>query len=459
MTSAHNEHNNTTLLTSSPPITMAKWIDSSIGIHSFLTFDSKTTPENIQHFANKIDYVWGSTEHNVQHWRQSSNPDVVLSYYMPFSRDPTPHPTGTPPTSLPWWVDNYPELVLYQCDGITPAWECFAGEGCSHVSVPLDLTNPETLKYQMNNGVIPAAKAGYNAIALDNYALNNEWSACGSYKGINHSWVQLYDQINPKKDPQYTLDVLNWTSRACAAIHQIGLLVIPNYSVMRLNEQTLQVVNVTDGILAEGGFVSWNPIPNTSSYDTLPPLTNPIKFQEQILFVRHLQRANKGFFAIQEWGPGVDYNLNPSCQPHNLTRTVKQFVAAAYMMSNGNCSGTFLTCIQCYGGGCGGVGNFSVWDPEWNAKVGVPLGEPQMNNDNGVWSRNYSTGLALVNPNNTHDFVFVLPTLKSITVTKSIGQGKNDGDDEVDIWRDVYGKEVGENVTLIAATGMVLLHG
>lgn len=76
-----------------------------------------------------------------------------------------------------------------------------------------------------------------------------------------------------------------------------------------------------------------------------------------------------------------------------------------------------------------------------------------MNNDNGVWSRNYSTGLALVNPNNTHDFVFVLPTLKSI------GQGKNDGDDEVDIWRDVYGKEVGENVTLIAATGMVLLHG
>ena len=107
------------------------------------------------------------------------------------------------PDCLPWWKENHPDLVLYQCDKVTPCWECFSGEGCRHDSVPLDLTNPKTLeymslqsfchkylqcasiwgafydvvvarsRYQMSSAVLPAAKAGYNAIALDNYGLTN----------------------------------------------------------------------------------------------------------------------------------------------------------------------------------------------------------------------------------------------------------------------------------------------
>lgn len=63
-------------------------------------------------------------------------------------------------TALPWWQENHPELVLYTCDRKTPAWECFAGEGCSHVSVPFDLTNPGTLAFQIEEGVLPALQAG-----------------------------------------------------------------------------------------------------------------------------------------------------------------------------------------------------------------------------------------------------------------------------------------------------------
>lgn len=72
----------------------------------------------------------------------------------------TPEPGGGS-TALPWWKANKPDLVLYTCDRKTPAWECFAGEGCSHVFVPLDLKNPATLEYQMESGVLPAAKLGY----------------------------------------------------------------------------------------------------------------------------------------------------------------------------------------------------------------------------------------------------------------------------------------------------------
>ena len=66
----------------------------------------------------------------------------------------------------------------------------------------------------------------------------------------------------------------------------------------------------------------------------------------QVLFIRNLQRYGKGFFAINEWGAGPDYHLNPSGQPHNITKDIKQFVAASFMMVNGGTCGVYLTCIQ-----------------------------------------------------------------------------------------------------------------
>ena len=117
------------------------WPNSTAdGVHTFLTFDSAMEHQkaNITAFASRIDYVWGASAANVATWRASPNPAVVLSKYIPFTRDPAPHVTPVPNTSgsgLPWWQTHKPELVLYRCDRKTPAWECFAGEGCAHVSV------------------------------------------------------------------------------------------------------------------------------------------------------------------------------------------------------------------------------------------------------------------------------------------------------------------------------------
>jgi len=51
---------------------------------------------------------------------------------------------------------------------------------------------------------------------------DNEWGACGSFSGPNGSWVQKYDAQNPKDDPQYALDVLDWTRRFVEACHREG---------------------------------------------------------------------------------------------------------------------------------------------------------------------------------------------------------------------------------------------
>jgi hypothetical protein len=130
-------------------------------------------------------------------------------------------------------------------------------------------------------------------------------------------------------------------------------------------------------------------------------------------------------------------------EPTNITRSIRQFIAAAFLMTNGHSSGVFLTCIQCYGGGCGGVGNFSIWEPEWNAKVGVAMEEPILNVSTGIWSRKHSTGLTVVNPTNVSE-IFFLPK-----ISEENGGGA---------WYDVYGNKQDKTVTLSPTEpGMVLV--
>ena len=71
------------------PPPLAKWKNSSTGIHAFLTFDSGATLPAIAAFGNRIDYVWGadSKPEHIAAWRKV-NPNIVLSHYIPFTRDP-----------------------------------------------------------------------------------------------------------------------------------------------------------------------------------------------------------------------------------------------------------------------------------------------------------------------------------------------------------------------------------
>lgn len=425
---------NATITWAPPRVSPRKtdWANSTEGVHAFLTFDSRASAEQISANGTKADFVWGASKGHLGSWA-AANPNVVLSHYIPFSRDPAAGAhVDASKDGLPWWQSNHPSLVLYTCDRKTPAWECFAGEGCSHANVPLDLTQPEVLDLQMGWGVLPAKAEGYNAIALDNYGLSNEFLACGSFSGPNGAWVQKYDAADPRNDPKYRRDVLDWTARAVARMHEEGLLVIPNYSDD--SDDGLLVANLTDGLLAEAGFAEWNPIPNTSSFSTPPPKTNPAKFERQVQFVRSLQRMGKGFFAINEWGRGPDYGLNKAEVPFDIEgeahRPIRQFIVAAFMMVNGGRCGIFLNCIQCYG-------NFSLW-PEYTADVGHPLGEPSVNSTNGVWTRAFSKSLALVNPSTNSSAVVSLPS--------STG------------WEDLYGEKVTDSVEIPSASGLVLLR-
>jgi len=90
------------------------------------------------------------------------------------------------------------------------------------------------------------------------------------------------------------------------------------------------------------------------------------------------------------------------------------------------------------------LGNLSIW-PEYAAAVGDPMGDPSKDSTTGVWSRSYSTGVALVNPTNATQVV-ALPSGLGIGVAVS--------------WKDLYGGAVADpsKVSLEPASGLVLLH-
>jgi hypothetical protein len=139
----------------------------------------------------------------------------------------------------------------------------------------------------------------------------------------------------------------------------------------------------------------------------------------------HLQRLGKGFFAIDEWGTSPDYGLNPSRKPHNISglvadRAIRQFNVAAFMMTNGHSSAMFMSCAQYYGRDDRGLDNLSLW-PKYSTPVGHPTAELAKDPGSGVWTRDYSRAITLVNPSNA-----------SHTVALSSDYN----------WADLYGKPV-----------------
>lgn len=412
------------------------WVNSTVGVHTFLTFDYLMSPATPAANLTNYDFVWGASGSTVADFRQKS-PNTVFSFYMTFNRDFVGKP-------LAWWQTRHPECVLYKCDRVTPAYQCYGGENppCSPL-VTLDLDQPYTLQFQIKYGLMPASKLKYDAIALDNYGFVNWFGACGSYSGPNGTWVTKYNPSQPG-DPAFGASVINWTARFVSAAKRLSFLVIPNFQpYLSWWEQPniLAMTNLTDGVLAEGGFLYWGPS-NAWNW-TGRPYMDAENFESLLLFMRNQQLHGKAYYLIDEWGPGPNYNSNPQAIPYNISgsenRWIRQFSVASYLLGAGNASGMYLVCIQCYG-------NLSWW-PEYDAPVGSPLGEPTKNTTTGVWSRLFTNAVVFVNPHSA-----TLPPPLQHNATACLAAGFT--------YTDLYGESypAGCFLVLPPTTGIVLLR-
>ena len=80
------------------------WVNTSVGIHRFLAFDSALTMEQVNATAADYDYVWGASAEYVKLWK-ANNPGLIASVYIPVTRDfrvcySEPQPEGSMPLRL-----------------------------------------------------------------------------------------------------------------------------------------------------------------------------------------------------------------------------------------------------------------------------------------------------------------------------------------------------------------------
>lgn len=377
-------------------------IDSWDSIHTFQTFSYDTSYSQALNQAKSYDFVWGAKLTNAEAFR-IGNPDTLLSYYIPLNRDGgsfTDAQLGRT-RGLSYWKATHPDWVQYRCDGTTPALQLH------DPNIPLDMSNPAFIDWQIQTYIIPASQSGYNAIAIDNLNLDNGSGACGTYK--NGTWVPRYTS-NPD-DTQYRADLISYVTTMQAKLHALPhpMALIANVGFLNgdaitdtvYGDSLTQVVNHLDGLLDEAGYTQYGKgfLTDEGWLGT-----------EQLILA--VQKAHKPYYSLNELE-----HMNPD---------TKQWVLASYLMSKEHSSYIFISPPQSYG--------TDRRLPEYNADIGLAISE--MYQDQGVYWRKFSNGLAVVNPSSTTPTSVTLPTGS---------------------YKDIYGKAVNSPLTLNVHSGLVLL--
>jgi hypothetical protein len=365
---------------------------------------------NAQNVASYYDFVWGASPETVDALRVG-NPNIMLSYYISMNRDSGVFDNQDlgREHDLAYWKALHPDWILYQCDRTTPAYEI------NDPNIPLDMTNPAVINWQLQTYALPASEAGYDALAADNLNLNNAFGACGFYR--NGQWVQRYS--GQQNDPQWRKDMLYWVTQMQQKLHALPhpLALIPNIGYfgdssvanMAGDPTFQQIIQHVDGVLDESGFTHYG-----DGYIT------GTTWLQMVNLIHSIQAQHKPYYVVDEF-------------PKSPVSTADaQWALASYLMAKDHLAYLFYNGTQAYGS--------DMRHPEYSAQVGIPT--TTMFQSQGVYWRLYSNGLALVNPSSSQTY----------TVTLQLP------DLHLPAYQDLYGQQVGQTVTLQPHSGLVLLN-
>ena len=368
------------------------FVNTWANIHLFQSFDYNI--DNPAPIAKDYDFVWGANPAKVSAW--DSNPNILLSYYISFFRDSGTFGSTDAVQSLSYWKSVHPDWILYQCDRTTPAYE--DGES----AVPLDITNPAVIAWQMQTYAIPASQHGYGAIAADNLNIQNLVGACGHYNK-NGQWVQLFS--GDQNDLQWREAVLGWVKSMQQALHSLPhpMELIPNLGIgsIPLSDPTLQqIIAHVDGVLDERGFTAYSNGYLTGNY-----------WVQMVQFISDVQQQGKAYYIVNEL---------PSSSADNF-----DWALASYLMAKQHIAAVSISGSQQYG--------MNLYNSQYSAAIGIP--RDSMYQDQGVYWRDYTQALVVVNPSNTTSYT-----------VKLSGQ-----------YNDLSGNPVSQALTLPPHSGQVLL--
>ena len=366
--------------------------DTTNNIHLEMVFNYNVTDVNAE--SGVVDMVWASNYPN-------QPAGVYNTAYIPYSVDNFTH-------TIAWYLQHHPDWVEYLCDRKTLAFEF----GSTKLT-PIDFANPAVRAYQWANWVDAPLSQGFQGIAVDTMSASSNWGRCGHYD-LSGNWVQQYS--GQSNDPAYQHDELAWEAATYRHVHSVSktatMQVNVSYEFGYSPEVNLQLMTTADLLFDERGF---------TNYGTPPDVPTPAQWMKIMSVLQSVESK------------GVCYMTNgeESGLTTDIPQSARLWTIANYLLVKNNCTYMYMTGFTTGGGQDYGS---LITFPEYTISIGHPTGP--MTTSQGVWTRTYSGGLALVNPFYT-------------MATVSLPSGK---------YVDVNGNPVGPTLTMAGQTGTVLLN-
>jgi len=346
--------------------------DTSSGIHAFQVFDWGISESQATADAHRYEFVWGTSKPAA--WK-AGNSKIITSWYAPFDGD------FTTKNGLAWWKATHPDWILYRCDR-----KRLAGLG-GLSNIPLDISNPAVVRWQMHTYVPGIEAAGYDALAEDLVGLNNPNGGCGVF--INGRWVQRFS--GQKNDDKWSQAVIAWHQYAYAYLHGLKRPIM----------------------------IAVNHVPENRPYGDPEEkaLLEKVDFEDdESSFTDYGNgfAASDKFLRIVQWmtyfqGLGKPYLIDDKWNTQRLTTRQFDWSVATYLMGKHHHASVFIDHLPGYG--------HEYWYPQYGATVGSPCSDMQADPLHaGVYTRKYTGAFVIVNSSSTSSYIVVLPRLSYTSI-------------------------------------------
>jgi len=308
--------------------------------------------------------------------------------------------TTTTNLTIDWFKTNHPDWLSYTNDRKTPAYYRF-GNLVDFVHAPLDFTNPAVQDLITGQCLMPALSQRFAAVGFDHVTTLNRFAVAGHYT-TNGRWVQMFS--GKLSDETYRKAMISayagLTAKMKAVAQQHGktiAIAFNYYPNLQYNDHYLDLLPYADIVLDEAGFTK---LGNTiSPYLTASPVSGTNITNAWLTKIDDLGILQQKFGKPLIINGLVPYTVDAT---HLPKRRDIQWILANYLLVKGQY--TYCSFIS------------SVFDrykqlnvslPEYFAHVGHP-GSP-IYQDQNVYMRTYSTGLAIVNPSPDQTYTVTLP--------------------------------------------------
>lgn len=300
----------------------------------------------------------------------------------------------TPVHDLGWFQAHHPDWLVYKADRITPAGVGDPeAEGPTGVIVVMDISHPAVQQYQFDYFLRSYLEAGWTRVGFDNVGLGNPNAWSGVYR--HGQWVQLYSGR-----PYDSAILQTWTDWAKAMHTKVKAFrswaqLDANYSVPLNNTQNFHLLlPYIDGYFDEQGFTGGG-----GGFVSGTDWLAVFRAQQLLRAMGKLVFIN-GEVPIGDPGTPAAGNGALTALAMSLERTVPQaqmlWVVANYLLVKGKDYFAWESGYFARGSFSYQNDNHFIYRPQYYLPVGHPVGEPRL--WRGVYRRDYSGGVVLVNP-------------------------------------------------------------